>query len=109
MQIGGIRCTDRRVDAVLVGLDVEAFAARQRRLVRTLGFRRCLKRAVSGRGVRHLGRRAHRVLDRYVDHAAVLLAQFTGCAVPADVRCLQVPSSLGASRLSVTGGMQTPR
>lgn len=81
MQSGGVGSARRRYHAVLVGLDVETLAARQRRPVGPLRFRGRLKGAVRGG---HFGRRRHRVLERYVDQAAVL-AGFAGRAVSADV------------------------
>lgn len=90
LQVRGVGCACRCVNVVLVGLDVEALAARQRGLVRSFGLRRHLKSAVRV----NLGRRrAHRVLDRYVNHATVL-SGFAGCAVSTE----RLVSSAGLRR-----------
>lgn len=101
MQIRGVRCACRCVNVVLVGLDVKALAARQRGLVRSFGLRRHLKGAVRV----NFGRRVHRVLDRYVDHATVL----SGFAVSAE-RLVSSAGGLHASRMSVIAmGVQISR
>jgi len=111
VQVRGVRRSWRCIRIILVGFDVEAFATRQRRLVRPFRFRWRLECTVRRHRV-HSGWRLQRVLDRYVDHAAVLLAQLAGRAVSTDIGVNGVMSSglrcrLRASRLPA--GVQIPR